>query len=55
MTHGLPVVKVRTIVVQALPSPPLPFTYLLIANKSASLNIGKRGENYVWEKLDKLV
>ena len=35
MTRGLPVVKVKAgpLVVQALPSPALPFTYLLIANK----------------------
>lgn len=44
MTRGLPVVKVRTIVVQALPSPPLPFTYLLIANKCESQHWKERGK-----------
>lgn len=55
MTRGLAVVKVRTIVVQAL-SPLLPSPSRIYSLEiNASLNIGKRGGNYVWEKLDKLV
>ena len=49
MTRGLPVVKAGPLVVQALPSPPLPFTYLLIANKCEPQHWKER------EKLDKLV